>query len=42
VVLTSGYDEQEAVNAFSGGGLGGFLQKPFTFGELLAKVREVL
>jgi two-component system cell cycle sensor histidine kinase/response regulator CckA len=42
VLLTSGYDEQDAVNAFSGEGLAGFLQKPFTFDELLAKVREAL
>jgi two-component system cell cycle sensor histidine kinase/response regulator CckA len=41
VLLTSGYDEQDAVHAFSGG-LAGFLQKPFTFDELLAKVRAAL
>jgi two-component system cell cycle sensor histidine kinase/response regulator CckA len=42
VLLTSGYNEQDAVDAFAGRGLAGFLQKPFTFDELLAKAREAL
>ena len=42
VLLTSGYNEQDAINAFAGKGLAGFLQKPFTTGELIAKVREIL
>jgi two-component system cell cycle sensor histidine kinase/response regulator CckA len=42
VLLTSGYNEQEAVNAFAGRGLGGFLQKPFTIEELVGKLREIL
>ena len=42
VLLTSGFSEQEAVTMFAGKGLAGFLQKPYTTAELLAKVREVL
>ncbi len=42
VLLTSGFNEQEAVNLFAGKGLAGFLQKPFTSEELLAKVRACL
>jgi len=36
VVLTSGYDEQEATRRFTGQGLAGFLQKPYTTVELSA------
>lgn len=42
VLLTSGYDEQDAVNMFAGTAPAGFVQKPFTAAELLAKVREML
>ena len=42
VILTSGFNEQEAINVFAGKGLAGFLQKPFTSQELLAKIREIL
>jgi PAS domain S-box-containing protein len=42
VVLSSGYNEQDVVNLFSGKGLAGFIQKPYTTDELLAKVREIL
>jgi two-component system cell cycle sensor histidine kinase/response regulator CckA len=42
VLLTSGFNEQEAINAFAGKGLAGFVQKPFTSEELLAKVRSIL
>jgi len=42
VLLCSGYSEQEATQRFVGKGLSGFIQKPFTFGELKAKFREVL
>jgi PAS domain S-box-containing protein len=42
VVLSSGYNEQDATTKFAGKGLAGFLQKPYSPGELLAKVREVL
>ena len=42
VILSSGYNEQDVVNLFAGKGLAGFIQKPYTNDELLAKVREVL
>jgi len=42
VLLASGYNEQDAVNAFAGKGLAGFVQKPFTTDELIAKVRQIL
>jgi signal transduction histidine kinase len=42
VVLSSGYSEQDVVTAFAGKGLAGFIQKPYTTDELLAKVREIL
>jgi len=34
VLLTSGYNEQESTNRFTGKGLAGFIQKPFTPSEL--------
>ena len=42
VILSSGYDEQEAVNRFAGKGLAAFLQKPYRVATLIAKLREVL
>jgi CheY-like chemotaxis protein len=42
VILCSGYDEQAIVSRFSGRGLAGFVQKPYTSGELLARIREAL
>jgi PAS domain S-box-containing protein len=42
VILSSGYNEQDVVNLFAGKGLAGFIQKPYTSEELIAKVREVL
>ena len=42
VLLTSGYNEAEAVQRFSGKGLAGFIQKPYTADALARKVREVL
>jgi two-component system cell cycle sensor histidine kinase/response regulator CckA len=41
VVLTSGYDEQEAIQRFNGEGLAGFIKKPFsmkTLNDLAAKL----
>ncbi len=38
VILSSGYNEQEAVNRFAGKGLVGFIQKPYGMQELLEKV----
>jgi two-component system, cell cycle sensor histidine kinase and response regulator CckA len=42
VVLSSGYNEQDATERFAGKGLAGFLQKPYSPADLLAKVREIL
>jgi DNA-binding response OmpR family regulator len=42
VLLTSGFNEQEAVRVFAGKGLAGFLQKPFTTEELIEKIRAIL
>jgi PAS domain S-box-containing protein len=42
VVLSSGYNEHDATTRFSGKGLAGFLQKPYSPSELLSKVRGVL
>ncbi len=42
VILSSGYNEQEAMSRFMGKGLKGFLQKPYGPRELLAKVQSVL
>jgi PAS domain S-box-containing protein len=42
VILSSGYNEQDIVDRFAGKGLAGFIQKPYTTSELLAKIREVL
>jgi PAS domain S-box-containing protein len=41
VVLTSGYDEQEALQRFAGEGLAGFLQKPFSLSELTDKILQL-
>ena len=42
VILTSGYNEQEAVGHFVGQGLAGFLQKPFQVANLLEKVKTAM
>jgi PAS domain S-box-containing protein len=42
VILSSGYNEQEAVQRFVGKGLAGFLQKPYQLSQLRRKLREVL
>jgi two-component system cell cycle sensor histidine kinase/response regulator CckA len=42
VILTSGYNEQEATNHFVGKGLAAFLQKPFTPAELITTIRQTL
>ena len=42
VILMSGYNEQDAVARFSGSGLAGFLQKPFTAEALSAKLARAL
>ncbi|MGA2328534.1 MAG: PAS domain S-box protein [Bryobacteraceae bacterium] len=40
VVLCSGYSELEAARRFSGNHVSGFLQKPFTADQLVAKIAE--
>jgi PAS domain S-box-containing protein len=42
VLLSSGYNEIEAVQRFAGKGLAGFIQKPYTAAGLAEKVREAL
>ena len=42
VILSSGYNEQESVQSFSGRGLDAFLQKPYTLRVLERTVLEVL
>ena len=42
VVLTSGYNEQEATNRFAGKGLAGFIQKPYGVRLLVEKIRQGL
>jgi PAS domain S-box-containing protein len=42
VVLTSGFNQQEAVTRFTGKGLAGFIQKPFELTKLTQVVRSVV
>ena len=42
VLLSSGYNEVEAIQRFAGKGLAGFIQKPYTAAALAEKVKEVL
>ena len=42
VILSSGYNESEAIHRFAGKGLAGFLQKPYTATELAQKVKRAL
>jgi len=42
ILMTSGYSEQEATNHLAGKGLSGFIQKPWTAPEFLAKVAAVV
>jgi len=41
VILSSGYNEQEATSRFVGKGLAGFLQKPYTPQELVDKIKSI-
>ena len=41
VVLSSGYNEVEAIQRFTGKGLAGFIQKPYTSKALAEKLHEV-
>ena len=40
VLLTSGFNQQEAINRIAGKGLAGFLQKPFELADLVRLIRE--
>ncbi len=42
VLLSSGYNEVEALHRFAGKGLAGFIQKPYTAAALAGKVRDAL
>jgi len=42
VILSSGYNEEEATERFAGKGLAGFIQKPYRAAALIAKMQEVL
>jgi FixJ family two-component response regulator len=42
IILMSGYSEQEVRKHFSGEGPAGFIQKPFTFKTLQAKVQRAV
>jgi PAS domain S-box-containing protein len=42
VVLTSGYNEQDAVHDFTGKGLAAFVQKPFQLEDLRQAIRKAL
>jgi len=42
VVLSSGYDEVEAVQQFAGEGAADFIQKPYTPAALAAKIKKAL
>ena len=42
VILSSGYNEQDATQHFSGKGLSGFIQKPYSVEILLKTLREVI
>jgi len=42
VILSSGFNEMEAVNRFMGKGLAGFLQKPYRADDMVELVRGVL
>jgi PAS domain S-box-containing protein len=41
VLLMSGFNEQEAIARFTGKGLAGFLQKPFTLPNLREKLQQI-
>jgi CheY-like chemotaxis protein len=42
VMLSSGYNEQDATSRFAGRGLAGFLQKPYTASQLLESVSVLM
>jgi FixJ family two-component response regulator len=42
VILSSGFNEAEAVRRFAGAGLSGFIQKPYTSSRLVEKIKRTL
>lgn len=42
VLLMSGFNEQEAIARFTGKGLAGFIQKPFTVSALREKLQQII
>jgi CheY-like chemotaxis protein len=42
VILSSGYNEVEAIRRFTGKGLAGFIQKPYSAPALVGKIKSVL
>ena len=42
VILTSGYNQAEAMLRMGGKGVSAFLQKPFTVDQVAAKLRDLL
>jgi CheY-like chemotaxis protein len=42
VILSSGYDEQEAMRRFAGTGIDSFIQKPYTAAGLAGAIKRVL
>jgi CheY-like chemotaxis protein len=42
VVLSSGYNEQDATSRFAGKGLASFIQKPYRSAALLGRIQKVL
>ena len=42
VIMTSGYNEQEVISRFVGKGLAGFVQKPYSIGDLIPVITRVL
>jgi two-component system, cell cycle sensor histidine kinase and response regulator CckA len=42
ILLSSGYNEQEAINRFSKEGLSGFIQKPYDLQEMTEKIYQIL
>jgi len=42
VILTSGYNEQDATQQFVGKGLAGFIQKPYVSKDLIEKIKAVM
>ena len=42
IIVSSGYNEMEAIRRFTGRGIAGFIQKPYTAAQLAEKIKGVL